>query len=204
MARIHALLAGLLLLLAPAAWAQSDAPAPTGTVTARAYAALPPGSAIAVVPSEDTDQSQRLKSAIESSLRARGYVISDSAPLQLEFYATEVTGNPRGDNTNGARALESSVPNSDQAQSMGVLRPLNQNLFGDEAGDNRTTGNTPPGRQVHLSMMLSDRTAAKRVWQGSAAGVLRRPGSFAATQSLVPFIVDKIGRTVTDERFDMP
>jgi len=204
MARLQALVAGVLILLAAPAWAQTNAPPPTGTVTARAYAPLAAGAAIAVIPADDTDQSQRLKTAIEGSLRARGYVISDSARLQLVFYSTEVTGTRSSGNVNGARALESAVPNSEQAQSMGMLAPLNENLFGNDT----STANAPTGgsigRQVHLSMMLSDQPAAKRIWQGNASGLMLRPDSFAATQSLVPFLVDKIGQSVTDARFDMP
>ncbi|HUI16891.1 MAG TPA: DUF4136 domain-containing protein [Alphaproteobacteria bacterium] len=204
MGKLHALVAGFLVLMAPQAWAQATAGPPTGSVTARAYAPLPPGAAISVVASEDTDQYQRLKAAIEASLRARGYAVSDNAPFLLKFYATEVLGNRVSDKTNGALALESSVPNNDQTQSMGVLAPLNQNLFGGETASGTTAGAASSRRQVHLSMMLSDQRAAKRVWQGSASGEMRRPDSFAATQSLVPFLVDKVGRTVTDERFDVP
>ena len=173
-------------------------------MTARAYAPLPPRAAISVVASEDTDQYQRLKAAIEASLRARGYTISDTAPFLLKFYATEVLGNRVSERTNGALALESSVPNNDQTQSMGVLAPLNQDLFGGETPPSASANGAASRRQVHLSMMLSDQRAAQRIWQGSASGEMRRPDSFAATQSLVPFLVDKVGRTVTDERFDVP
>jgi hypothetical protein len=204
MGKFHALVAGFLVLTAPQAWAQATASPPTGTVTARAYAPLPPRAAISVVASEDTDQYQRLKAAIEASLRARGYTISDTAPFLLKFYATEVLGNRVSERTNGALALESSVPNNDQTQSMGVLAPLNQDLFGGETPPSASANGAASRRQVHLSMMLSDQRAAQRIWQGSASGEMRRPDSFAATQSLVPFLVDKVGRTVTDERFDVP
>lgn len=204
MAKFHALLAGLaLILVLPQAWAQTAPAQPTGSLTARAYSPLPAGAAIAVVASDDTDQYQRLKAAIESSLRARGYTISDNAPFVLEFYATEVLGSRVSQGTNGARALESAVPNAEQTQSMGVLTPLNQNLFGNETRSGATAGGSPQP-QVHLSMMLSDQRAARRIWQGSASGEMRRPDSFAATQSLVPFLVDKIGTTVSNERFDVP
>jgi len=204
MGKFHALAAAFLVLIAPFVWAQAASAQATGSVTARAYASLAPGCAISVVPAQDTDQYQRLKAAIEASLRSRGYVVSDNAPLLLEFYATEVTGGQVGGQTNGAKALESAVPNNEKTESMGVLTPLNQNLFGGETATGSAATGAPSPRQVHLSMMLSDQRAARRLWQGSASGEMRRPDSFAATQSLVPFLVGKIGMSATDERFDLP
>lgn len=206
MGKIGALLAAILALAAPAAWAQAPAGAATGTVTARAYQALPPGAAIAVEPAQDTDQNQRLKTAIEALLRERGYRVVDNAQLVLEFYATEVTGSQIVERPGGGRALESPVPGTGQGFRTGALSSLNQDLFGKgskRSGDG-PSGVAPPPSQVHLSMMLTDRRAARRVWQGSASGELRRPDSFAATQSLVPFLVQKLGMTVGAERFELP
>lgn len=197
----------LLLPAAPKAAAQALPPA-MGTVTARSYAPLTPGSTIAVVTALDSDQYERLKTAIENSLRARGFRISNDSPLTLEFYATEVLGGRTVDRANGGRAVQSAVPGIERSRSAGLLTDLNQSLFGEKPGNG--PGAVDPGtaqgagRQVHLSMTLTDSKAARRIWQGSAAGEMRRPDSFAATQSLVPFLVDKVGTTVTDERFDVP
>jgi len=205
MVKFYALALALLVLSAPAARAQTASAAPTGALTARSYEALLPGSTIAVQAAEDSDQYQRIKAAIEASLRGRGYTVADDAPFVLEFYATEVTGSRVADRSNGGRALQSAVPGADQAPSMGVLSGLNQNLFGGDASRRGSDqGSAAEPSRVHLSMMLSDQRAARRIWQGTASGELRRPDSFAATQSLVPILVNRIGMTVANESFDLP
>ncbi len=205
MGKLHVLAVALLIAAAPQAKAQTEPPAASGLLTAHSYQAIPPGAAITIEAADDSDQYQRLKAAITTALRERGYQVVDDGPYVLEFYATEVIGSSGRDRSNGARATQSAVPGGDQAQSMGVLSGLNQNLFGNEAssgGTNQAAAEEP--RRVHLSMMLSDQHAARRVWQGTASGELRRPGSFAATQSLVPFLVNRVGATVSNERFEMP
>jgi hypothetical protein len=205
MAMRCALLLFILAATVAPARAQTAPDRATGMVTARSYEVLAPGAAIAVRPASDTDQYQRLKTTIEESLRARGFQVADNSRLVLEFYSTEVTGGPIIERPSGGRADKSSVPGQAQAPSMGVLTGLNQSLFGEQpqrgAGGG---GETAAPREVHVSMTLTDQPAARRVWQGSASGEVRRADLFAATQSLVPFLVDRIGTTVGAERFDLP
>lgn len=206
MSKLSIGVAGLLAILAPTAWAQG-VDLSTGTVTARSYEPFHPGGAITVVKADDTDQYERLKAAIESALRARGYRVVDDGRFALEFYASEVLDNRAVERSNGgALASQSAVPLSpERAGSMGLLSGLNQRLFGDNSAQTpgASEARSAP-RQVHLSMTLTDQKAARRLWQGTAAGELRRADSFASTQSLVPFLVDYVGRTANGEKFDLP
>jgi hypothetical protein len=220
MLKIHLFVASVLfgiapVVYAPVAWAQvasADASAAaTGTISARAYNALPAGAAIVVQPADDTDQSQRLKSAIELALKKDGYRVTDDGPLVLEFYSTEVLGPSVVNSSDCHRpdagwlgAANSAVPCTNQFPSTTPLAQLNQSLFGavDHAPNQPGAAPTPP--QVHLSIMLNNRQIAKRVWQGSASGELVQPDTFAATAALVPMLVAKLGQTVGFEQFDMP
>ncbi|HLI13442.1 MAG TPA: hypothetical protein VKY65_17765 [Alphaproteobacteria bacterium] len=205
------LTAVLVLGLAPLAWAQTSQPA-IGTITARSYSPLPAGAAIVVQPADDTDQSQRLKGDIEAALRAHGYRVVNDGPLVLEFYSSEVQGaeaiekpGSRRLNQGSLPPIDKPIPRADQSSGTGLLSGLNQGLFGTTEEESASrTGKPAEPRQVHLSIMLNDNQAAQRVWQGSASGELRQPDSFAATQSLVPFLLSKLGTTVGMERFDMP
>ena len=214
MAKIADMIAAFLLIPMAVAWAQSPDRA-TGTVSARAYQALAPGSAIAVVPAQDSDQSQRLKSEIETALRARGYRVADGAPLVLEFYASEVTGGPVIGRSSVARAQErpdglgrsehsTLVPDSTQRVPTGVISSIGDELFGGKGAASRSSESSAGPRQVHLSIALDDRPAATRVWQGSASGELRGDDSFAATAALVPFLVNTLGQTVSGQIFELP
>lgn len=195
-------MAAIFLPLASVAWAQEVARA-AGSITARAYQLLASGATITVTPAQDTDQNQRLKAAIEAALRARGYRVAGDSTLVLEFYATEVVGHHVVEKPNGARALESPVPGTSQHFRTGLLSGLNESLFGNQAAP-RSPDTLPPPRQVHLSMTLTDQTAVRRIWQGSASGDVRRADSFAATQALVPFLVQAVGTTVDEQRLDLP
>lgn len=214
MAKIAGLVAAFLLISTPFAWAQGPDRA-TGMLSARAYEALAPGSAVAVVLAQDTDQSQRLKSDIEAALRARGYRVADDAPLVLEFYASEVTGGQAVEKLTGALTQERSddlrrgehttlVPDSKQRVSTGVLSTIGDELFGGKGAATPPTAAAPSPRQVHLSISLDNRPAAARVWQGSASGELRGDDSFAATEALVPFLVKALGQTISGQVFELP
>lgn len=220
MLKIHLLVASVLLGIAPfvcapvasAQVASTDSSgAATGTISARAYNPLPAGAAIAVEPADDTDQSQRLKSAIELALTKDGYRVTEEAPLVLEFYSTEVLG-PSVVNSSDCHRPDGgwlgpanrAVPCTNQFPGATPLAQLNQSLFGgaDHAPNQPGAAPTPP--QVHLSIMLDNRRIAKRVWQGSASGELVQADTFAATAALVPMLVAKLGKTVGFEQFDMP
>lgn len=208
MHKLSILMASFLLILAPAVQAQS-VDRSSGSVTARSYEPFQTGSTITVVKADDTDQYERLKTAIESALRARGYRVADDGQFVLEFYASEVLGNGTVERPNGgALASQSAVPLSpERSGSMGLLSGINQRLFGENqtlGPEARESEGRPVYRQVHLSMTLTDQKAARRLWQGTAAGDLRRADSFAATQSLVPFLVRYVGRTANGEKFDLP
>lgn len=213
MRQISILAAGLLwaatlALSPPVAWAQTqgapqDASTPTGTINARAYAPLPAGQAVAVVMSENTDQYQRLKAAIEGELRGRGYLVSDDGQLVLEFYGSEVIGGHTVDRAADAPGAQSLAPVPAHNANLGMLTGLNQNLFGDDQASGPDAAATS-GHQVSLSITVIDKQTARRLWQGSAAGVPHTADSFAATKALVPYLVYAIGRTATGEKFDMP
>ena len=214
MRKIAGLVAAFLLVSTPLAWAQAPDRA-TGTVSARAYQPLTPGAAIVVEPAQDTDQSQRLKGDIEASLRARGYRVVDDGPLVLEFYASEVTRGQVVEKPSGAWTQNQTegygrgehitlVPGSDQRFPTEVLSTIGDDLFRSKGAATPPSDTSPPPRQVHLSVSLNNRPAALRIWQGSASGELRGADSFAATEALVPFLVNTLGQTVSDQRFDLP
>lgn len=196
--------AAFLATLPSSALAQPTATA-SGSVTARSYLPMAAGNAISVEASDNTDQYERLKASIEASLRERGYQVSDDGPLVLEFYGSEVLGNQVTEKPTGALALQSAIPGTDRTNATGLLDSINNSLFGEKGTSTSNQPDTQPvARQVHLSIILTDRKAAKRLWQGTAAGDLRDANSFATTQSLVPILVGKIGTSANDERFDLP
>ena len=200
--------AGCLLLLAAGAAAQTAATRGAGTIVAQNYAPAPSGLAVMVQPAQNSDQGERLKSAIEASLREFGARVADDSPLVLSFYATEINDAPPTGRPATGETHESLVPGSDQGFKMGMLSGLNQSLFGDQAKGakpDQSNAATAAPRQVHLTMSLADqRGVARRLWQGRASGDVLQPDSFAVTLALVPFLVRRIGTTVADEHFELP
>ena len=192
-----------LLAPTPAAWAQNqNAPAPSGIIDARVYAAIPAGASIAVVMDQDTDQYERLKAAIETTLRNRGYRVSDDGALVLDFYGSEVIGGRTVDRAANAPANQSLAPVPAHNANLGLLSGVNQDLFGDQAS--ASDNGAASGRRVSLSMTLTDKASSSRLWQGSAMGIPRGADTFAATKSLIPYLVSAFGRTAQGEKFDMP
>jgi hypothetical protein len=175
-----------------------------GNLTARSYAPLTPGAPITVEAAQDTDQYQRLKAAIEQSLRANGYQVAADGQLILEFYASEVLGGGPVEKQTGARTQQGLVRGTEPPYRTGILDKLNNSLFSGEVAQPSKEGEPPPPRQVHLSMTLTDWNASRRIWQGSASGDMQRADTYASTQALVPFLVSKLGTTISGERFDLP
>jgi hypothetical protein len=209
-------LAMLLGLAALPAHAQNAQPLAV-TIDARAYAQLDPTSAITVEAANDTDQAQRLKADIITALEARGFRVEPNAAVVLQFYATEPQGGtPDRSSTQSENVAARPSPvgptagvattagANDQHFQTSLVSKITDSLFGTKEQSGAAAPPPPPGRAVHVNIDLNDRTAARRIWQGSAGTFTDRPDSYSVASTLVPALIERLGADATQERVDLP
>jgi len=182
------------------------------SINARAYAALIPGSAIAVEVDNDTDQAQRLKADISAALVARGYRVQPGAQLVLAFYATEPDEHAResalsrrldgfqSSPVGPAGGTFDNFHRNDQQIRTGVVTTITDRIFGHRSQQTAAATEQPAeARAVHVSMDLNERSGRRRVWQASAGTMTDRADSYEVTSELVPALIERLGINAVEQ-----
>ena len=177
--------------------AQADAARAPGTVTTRALKDFAESDRITVSPYDDSDLNLRLKTEFEQLLRARDRNVTESDAELLLLFETETIPTdevPRGPSLGSA-----------QAGSAGV--DVNVNVWS-STQDSVLGGRKKPGslgvNVFHINALLRDKASGEVVWQGDAYHELVTTDTERIARSMVPFLVDNLGRTVTHEPFEAP
>ena len=166
-----------------------------GTVTTRALKDFSDSDRIAVTLYDDSDFNLKLKAEFEQFLRDRNRQVAeaDAELLLLIDTATIPTDQvPRGPSLGTA-----------QAGSAGV--DVNVNVWS-SSQDSVIGGRKKPGSLgvsvFHINALLRYRASGEVVWQGDAYHELVTTDTERIARSMVPLLVDNLGRTVTHEPFE--
>jgi hypothetical protein len=187
----------LALCAATAAWADS----PTGDqaqVSARTFAALPPGAAISVEPRDDTDANLRLRDLMAARLQAQGHPVVADAPLRLRFSTETLTVVGPGV---GKATSDGLVASDVQPYAATNLNYSEADRYFNPDNDRAAQGSIQIGYQLRAT--LDTRDGGKVLWTGQASGPLtdrneqRLAAGFAAT------LADAVG-TSLDTRVAAP
>ena len=172
-----------------------------GIMNAIAYEPLPAGSAIMVRPLDNSDNNMALKADFERVLKQKGYAVSNDAKLILTFETIDLAGSWTGGGPNPFVELSN---NPDQS---GVEAPrVHFNLFNSERGGILNPDKTERTRMVtpstfRIEATIDSKADGKRLWQGWSAIPVGPGDSHERTRTMVPVMVEGIGKTVREQPF---
>lgn len=198
MKRLGLLAAVLLVWLAAPPAALGD-----GMVSAISFRPLPAGAAILVRALDNAEHNLVLQADFERVLTKKGYTLSDEADLVLTFETMDAAGAWTGGGEN--RLVELSN-NSDQA---GIDAPrVRLNLFNSARGgllnpDRRDQTRTVTPSRYRIDVTIDDKTNGKRLWEGWSSVDIGPGDNRALTRTMVPVLVDNLGKTVRQKTFPL-
>ena len=172
-----------------------------GVLNSVGYEDIAPGTPIRVSPLDNSDQNLLLQELFERGLKAKGYAITRDANLVLSFESRNMVG---AWTNGGVRTLIEFKNNWDRA---GQDPPqVNLNIYNSSRGgllNKGHSGGTSIVTPSHyrLDAFLDDSTSGQRIWQSWATADFNSAGSGAASQAMVPVMVDHLGSTVKNQPF---
>lgn len=172
-----------------------------GLVSATAFEPVPPGTAVAVRPWDNSDQNMAIKKDIENALRARGFAIREDAQLVLSFETRDTVGTWSSGERRSIVEFEKRTAGQEDNDSKVRL-----NLYASDRGGVLNKGRPPPDvkptrYQIEITL---DREKGPRLWQGTITASLERTDRDSLIKKMVPALVDKVGNTVKGETVPLP
>ncbi|MFQ5764688.1 MAG: hypothetical protein ACE5GT_07160 [Rhodospirillales bacterium] len=198
MKRLGFFAAALLIWLAAPPAALGD-----GMVSAISFRPLPTGAAILVRALDNAKHNLVLREDFERVLKQKGYTLSDHADLVLTFETLDAGGAWTGGGEN--RLVELSN-NHDQT---GIDAPrVRLNLFNSARGgllnpNRRDQTRTVTPSQYRIDVTIDDKTNGKRLWEGWTSIDIGPGDNRALTRTMVPVLVDSLGKTVRQQTFPL-
>jgi len=166
-----------------------------GVVSSKNFVKIAKGAAIAIEPEEQTDLNVRLRPVLARALRARGYRISEQAPIRFIFNAD--TPETRNVKNNLRRSPErgSDLDRDPRRRSGSMRNPLIRQ------GLNLSGRPIKPGAARHLVTVIILHENGTQYWVGTAQVDSMRGDSFNITSSLSRELVHGLGKTVKGGKF---
>ncbi|MFQ5953664.1 MAG: hypothetical protein ACE5JZ_01200 [Kiloniellales bacterium] len=190
---------GLMLLQA----GLSPALAAEGRVNAAAYAPVPLGSAVMVVPLDDTEDNLQIKDVFEQALQARGYRIAPDASLVMTFWTSGsydlARRGRRGPGLLQLGAEGGTSTSTDVEAQVKLFSSRGGGLFQNPA---RRPSQQPLGATRHrLDAVLNDQQQRRRIWQGQSYADVSGGDPLTITESMVTPLIESFGKTVRHQAF---
>ncbi len=176
-----------------------------GLLNAVAYKPLARDASIAVQPLDNSDANMVLKEIFENELKARGYAVSDDAPLVLTFETRDTIGVWSG---YGQRTVIELSNNPDRVGSETPMVRLH--LYDSSRGGMLTEGQRPGGdtrmtpSQYRLDASIDSRSDGKRLWQAWTIADLGQRDGLSLSKAMIPVVVESVGQTVKRQPFVLP
>lgn len=171
-------------------------------LNAIAYKPLPPGNSFSVQPLDNSDQNMILKKDFESVLRAKGYSVSEDAPLVITFETRDEIGAYTTRNKRAVLELD-----AHGGREGGEDARMRFNLYDSNTGGvfNQGKGETSvmTPSQYRLDVSIDNRANGKRHWQAWAVANLNQSDGAALIKAMVPEMVGNMGKTVKSHVFEL-
>ena len=156
-----------------------------------------------VRPLDNSDQNIALQAEFERELKQKGYTVSRDATLIFSFETRDASGAWTGGGPNPFVELSN---NHDQT---GVNAPqVRFNLFNSNRGGilnpdriDRTRTVTPS--RFRIDVTIEDKTNGKRLWQGWSTADIGIGTTRVMSRSMIPAIVNGLGKTVKKKSFPL-
>ncbi len=176
-----------------------------GLLNAVAFRPLAENASIAVRPLDNSNANMVLKGIFENELKARGYAVSDDAPLVLTFETRSTIGVWSGYGQRTVIELKN-IPDR-----VGSETPLVRlNLFNSSRGGMLNEGRRPGGdtemtpSQYRLDASIDSRGDGKRLWQAWTTADLGQSDGLSLSKAMIPVVVESLGRNVKRQPFELP
>lgn len=173
-----------------------------GLLNAVSYEPMAAGQAVTVSPLDNSDDNLILQQRFETELRARGYMISDDAPLVLTFDVRDTVGAYLDGNVRHVIELSGGGGRGggeDAKARLNVFDSSGGGLLNEGRDSADTTIVTPT--QYRIDVTVDERAGNRRLWQAWATANLDQSDGLALTMAMVPAIAEHVGRTVRQKRF---
>jgi hypothetical protein len=205
MVRFGFALAGCAVLVTVHAGLTMAQESPTGVLNAVAFKPLPAGAPILVRPFNDTDENLAIKKEFEEALKARGYTIgTDPKGIVLSFESRSQPGYWTSTPQRKFVELQGSAGSGTRLEkgSRGVV-----NLYNSQQGAVFNEGKrnvvTPAATLFRLDVNIDDKTEGKSLWLAWAVANLAESDPVTLAESMVPVIVDNIGKSAKEQSFKL-
>ncbi len=176
-----------------------------GLMNAIAYLDLSKKESIAVKPLDNSDDNMVLLAVFEKALSDNGYTVAADAPLIMTFDTRDMVG---AWSTNRQSTMLELQNNRDRKGSQTPKVLLN--IYNSSRGGVFNKGKDKSGTRIvtpsqyRLDVSIDNKNDGKRLWQAWAVANKGHRGSLYLAKSMIPVIVDSLGRTVKKMPFDLP
>jgi hypothetical protein len=190
---------GLLVLFSKNIQAQAPV---KGLMNAISFKVLPHNTVFSVKPMDDSNQNIILKQKFEQLLKIKGFSISKNAPFVITFGTSNENSSYTIRNRRSILELD-----AHGGREGGENARMRFNLFDSNSGGmfNEGKGETALKTNSHfrLDVSIVDRTNGKHHWQAWSTTSQGRSGRSELILAMVPEMVNKIGKKVTSQIFDL-
>jgi len=175
-----------------------------GIMSGVSYQPIPAGATLLVRPLDNSDHNLLLKADFERALRGKGYTISKDAKLVFTFETMDTAGAWTGEGPNPFVELSN---NPDQT---GIEAPrVRFNLFNTQRGGILNPDRTEVTRMVtpssfRIDVTIDSLTDGRRLWHGWSSINIGAGDNREMTRTMVPVMVDGVGKTVRQQKFQVP
>ncbi|WP_299619889.1 hypothetical protein [Pelagibius sp.] len=178
-----------------AALETSSAP---GMLNTQSFKPLPDGIGIHVAPYDDNELNLLLKEDFEAQLTAqeRAEIKDDAEARFLLLFEAKVVPTedlPQGPSLGSARAGSTGVD-----VNVNVWSSTQDSVLGGRQGSQEIGSSS-----FHINATLRDRESREVIWQGDAYHLLLAPDTERIARSMVPPLVERLGRSASHEPFDI-
>jgi hypothetical protein len=177
----------------------------TGVLNAVAFKPLPEGAPILVRPLDDTNENLAIKKDIEDALTNKGYTIgTDPKGIVLSFETRSQPGYWTSTRRRTFIELQGSAGSGTRPDkgSKGMV-----NLYNSQQGAVFNEGKrnvvTPAATLFRLDVNIDDKTEGKSLWLAWAVANLAESDPVTLAESMVPVIVDNIGKSAKEQSFKL-
>jgi hypothetical protein len=177
----------------------------TGVLNAVAFRPVPEGAPIFVRPLDDTTENLAIKKDIEDALTNKGYTIgTDPKGIVLSFETRSQPGYWTSSRRRTFIELQGSAGSGTRAEknSRGLV-----NLYDSQRGAVLNKGQqsvvTPAATVYRLDVNIDDKTEGKSLWLAWAVANLAEGDPVTLAESMVPVIVDNIGKSAKEQSFKL-
>jgi len=173
-----------------------------GLMNAISFKALPNNTSFTVKPRSDSNQNMVLKQKFEQLLKSKGFTISKNAPLVITFGTSNELSSYTTRNRRSVLELD-----AHGGREGGEDAQMRFNLFDSNSGGmfNEGKGETSlrTNGQFRLDVSIVNRTDGKHLWQAWTTTNQGRSGYGGLILAMVPEMVNKIGKKVKSQKFDL-